>query len=54
MEHPERLFPMSVEARWLGGANKDQLAAGPWLFLREGWAGRGEGRRDSEAGEDGQ
>jgi hypothetical protein len=52
MEHPERFFPMSIESGGLGGSHEDELAAGPWLFLREGWAARSEGRRDSEESED--
>jgi len=52
MEHPERLFPMSVESRGLGRSHEDELAAGSWLFLREGGDGRGESRRHREAGED--
>jgi hypothetical protein len=43
---------MSVESRGLGRSHEDELAAGTWLFLREGRAGHGEGRRHSEAGED--
>ena len=51
-EAVEEALRESEEAGDIGGAHKDQLAAGPWLFLCEGRDGRGEGRRHREAGED--
>ena len=52
VEHPERLFPVSVEARRLRGPHEDQLAPGARLVLGGSRMGREERGRKGEAGED--
>ena len=52
VEHRERLFPVPVEARRLGGHHEDQLAPGARLVLGGGRARRPERRDDGDAGQD--
>jgi len=52
MEHAERFFPMSVEARGLSGPYEDELPTRAWLFLGVDGTDRGERSADGEAGQD--